>query len=162
MNGQIGFQFRQDRCIGCLTCQVACKEKNNLPPGQLFRKVREYSGGDYTQCGKGLDNTVYAYWQSTACKHCRQPLCAQICPAEAILKRPEDGIVLIDQEKCTGCHQCMRVCPEGAPQYDPELRKAGKCDLCHELLAGGKPPACVAACPMRALVITWEGHAKIS
>ncbi len=151
MSGQIGFCFCQDRCIGCATCQIACKEKNNLPPGQWFRKVQEIAGGGYTQDGQGVENNVYAYWLSMACNHCREPLCSSSCPTGAIVKRPEDGIVLIDEDKCIGCRQCIGACPYGALQYNSELQKVSKCDFCAGLLAQGEQPACIAACPMRAL-----------
>ncbi|HWR09754.1 4Fe-4S dicluster domain-containing protein [Sporomusa sp.] len=158
MSGQISFQFRQDRCIGCATCQVACKEKNQLPAGILFRKVLESAGGGYTPSGRGLSNNVYAYWLSTTCKHCQQPLCAQACPAKAITKRPEDGIVFIEQEKCTGCRHCITACPYGAPQYDPTPGKVKKCNFCDDLLARREQPACVDACPMRALAVASHKH----
>lgn len=151
MNGQIGFYFRQDRCSGCATCQVACKEKNRLPPGMLFRTVREFTGGGYRQSGLGVGNDVYAYWLSLACNHCTKPLCAAGCPVGAISKRPDNGVVQINAEQCTGCRRCVAVCPYGAPQFDPVVQRVSKCDFCADLLVRGEPPACVSACPMRAL-----------
>jgi anaerobic dimethyl sulfoxide reductase subunit B (iron-sulfur subunit) len=151
MKGQIGFWFRQDRCNGCATCQIACKEKKQLPPGILFRSVQEFVGGGYRPSGRGVSNDVYAYWLSQACNHCAEPLCAANCPAGAITKQTADGIVIIDPEKCTGCRRCMAVCPYGAPQYDPAIGKVCKCDFCTDLLTRGEQPACVAACPARAL-----------
>lgn len=151
MNGQIGFYFRQDRCIGCATCQIACREKNQLPPGTWFRTVHEFAGGGYRQTGQGVDNDVYAYWLSLACNHCGKPLCVASCPAGAITKQPENGIVAINPALCTGCRRCMAACPYGALQYDPAVQKVIKCDFCAELLTRGEQPACVSACPMRAL-----------
>jgi anaerobic dimethyl sulfoxide reductase subunit B (iron-sulfur subunit) len=72
------------------------------------------------------------------------------CPARAIEKR-EDGIVLIDPAKCLGCRYCEWACPYGAPQFDEAAGVMTKCDLCADLVERGGRPACVAACPMRAL-----------
>ncbi|QDR79242.1 4Fe-4S dicluster domain-containing protein [Sporomusa termitida] len=155
MSGQINFQFRQDRCVGCATCQLACTEKNTLAPGQSFRWVQEFAGGGYRQSGRGLSNNVYAYWRSTACRHCCQPACVRACPAGAVIKRQEDGVVLIDQQTCTGCRQCVAACPYRAVQYDQQRQQARKCDFCADLLARSGQPACVAACPMRALTVTF-------
>lgn len=151
MSGQLGFYFQQDRCIGCFTCQIACKDKNNLAVGQNFRRVNEFAGGGYRQAGNGLVNDVYAYWLSMSCNHCADPVCVKNCPTGAMQKRSDDGIVLIEQTKCIGCRKCITICPYGAPQFNPQTRKTGKCDMCQDLIANGEQPVCVAACPMRVL-----------
>ena len=151
MPNQLAFYFEQKHCSGCSTCQIACKDKNNLPAGQLYRTVREVAGGGYRQEGAVITHNVYAFWLSVSCNHCENPVCREHCPAGAIVKLPESGIVYIDRDKCIGCQACVRCCPYHAPQFDGETRKAGKCDFCRDLLAEGKPPACVASCPMRAL-----------
>lgn len=151
MSGQRGFYLRQDRCIGCFTCQIACKDTNDLDVGQCFRKVHEFAGGGYSKTDKGFTNNVYAYWLSMSCNHCQEPLCVKNCPTGAMQKRPEDGIVFIDQTKCVGCRYCIMSCPYGAPQYNPKTGKTGKCDMCKFLLDKGEQPVCVSACPMRVL-----------
>jgi anaerobic dimethyl sulfoxide reductase subunit B (iron-sulfur subunit) len=151
MTKQLAFHFQQERCGGCFTCQIACKDANDLDVGQNFRRVREFAGGGYQQTGKTVVHNVYAYWLSMSCNHCQQPLCVKNCPTGAMQKSAEDGVVFIDQEKCIGCRYCVMSCPYGAPQYDPKKGKTGKCDFCRHLLAQGKPPACVAACPTRVL-----------
>lgn len=151
MSGQLGFYFRQDRCIGCFTCQVACKDKHDLAVGQNFRRVQEFAGGGYRQTGNGLVNDVYAYWLSMSCNHCADPACVKKCPTGAMQKCSDDGIVYIEQEKCIGCRQCVTACPYGAPQFNPQLGKTGKCDMCKDLLAKDEKPVCVTGCPMRVL-----------
>lgn len=151
MGKQMGFYFQQDRCVGCFTCQIACKDKNNLEVGQNFRKVKKFEGGGFVKDGNGYANNIYAFWTSLACNHCQDPKCVKGCPTGAMTKREEDGIVYVDQSKCIGCSYCEMNCPYHAPQFNKKLGKMGKCDLCKDLLAKGEKPICVDACPMRAL-----------
>ena len=144
------FYFDASACTGCKACQVACKDRNGLPEGILWRRVYEVSGGSWQQAGEAWNHDVGAYHLSLSCNHCERPVCAEVCPAAAITRRP-DGIVLIDPDRCTGCRYCAWVCPYGAPQFDELAGVMTKCTLCIEDLDDGRQPACVAACPMRAL-----------
>jgi anaerobic dimethyl sulfoxide reductase subunit B (iron-sulfur subunit) len=144
------FTFDATFCSGCKACQAACKDKNNLPLGVLWRRVYEVSGGSWHRDGEAWNNTVFAYNLSIACNHCIHPKCAGICPANAYNVR-EDGIVILDTTKCMGCGYCAWACPYGAPQYNPEAGFMTKCNFCFDDLDQGLPPACVAACPMRVL-----------
>ncbi|GAB4504170.1 MAG: hypothetical protein Fur0043_11630 [Anaerolineales bacterium] len=147
------FTFDASACTGCKACQMACKDKNNLPPGVLWRRVFEVCGGSWQQQGEAWTNDVFAYNLSIACNHCVHPKCAGVCPTNAYVQR-EDGIVYIDESKCMGCGYCNWACPYSVPQYNPELGRMTKCNFCLDELAQGKPPACVAACPMRVLNYT--------
>jgi anaerobic dimethyl sulfoxide reductase subunit B (iron-sulfur subunit) len=151
MAKQMAFYFEQKHCAGCKTCQIACKDKNDLRVGQLFRKVYECCGGGYQQQGGAVVPQVFAFWVSISCNHCISPVCVEACPTGAIQKQAEDGIVTIEQGRCIGCRRCVESCPYKAPQYNEVTGKADKCDFCRDYLARGKPPACVAACPLRAL-----------
>lgn len=153
MNEQLGFALRQDRCMGCKACQIACKDKNDLNVGQLWRRVTEFSGGNYEGDDQDapLKNDVYAFWISLGCNHCSNPICVENCPTKAMYKRAEDGLVLHDDKKCIGCQMCVWSCPYGAPHYNPVTRIVGKCNYCLDLVQQGKDPACVGACPLRAL-----------
>lgn len=151
MSEQLGFYFQQDRCIGCFTCQVACKDKNDLAVGQNFRRVHEFEGGGYKRKGEGLVNDVYAYWLSMSCNHCADPVCIKGCPTGAMQKQSDNGIVFIEQARCIGCRHCVITCPYGAPQFNPKTGKTSKCDMCKDLLAKGEKPVCVTGCPMRVL-----------
>ena len=151
MAKQLGFYVNIADCTGCKACQVACKDKNNLPVNVRWRRVFQYEGGEWVeQAGEMIPSNVFAYSVSAACMHCSNPLCVQVCPAGAISKR-DDGIVLIDQDKCIGCRYCSWACPYGAPQFNEELGVMSKCTFCVDLVDEGKKPACVDACPYRAL-----------
>lgn len=144
------FIFDASACTGCKTCQVACKDKNNLPVGVLWRRVFEVSGGDWIQAGNAWENSVFAYNLSLGCNHCVHPKCAGVCPTDAYVQR-EDGIVYIDESKCMGCGYCAWACPYAVPRYNPKQGRMTKCDFCFDELDQGKPPACAASCPMRVL-----------
>jgi len=151
MGKQLGFYFEQKHCVGCKTCQVACKDKNDLAVGQLFRQVHEFCGGGYVVKGTTVVPEVYVFWSSMSCNHCQKPTCIEACPTGALQKQATDGIVLIDSKRCIGCRRCLQSCPYDALQYNPSTKKMGKCDFCRDLLAVGQPPTCVSACPMRVL-----------
>lgn len=68
-------------------------------------------------------------------------------------KRAEDGVVLVDQEKCVGFQSCVWACPYDAPQYNPKAGKVGKCDLCADRLAEDKRPVCADACPFQLISV---------
>ena len=144
------FVFDESSCSGCKACQAACKDKNNLPLGVLWRRVYEINGGEWIHTGESWTSTVFAYNLSIACNHCVHPRCAGVCPADAYEVRP-DGIVLINIQKCLGCGYCAWACPYDAPQVDPYAGVMTKCNLCCDNLDAGLPPACVAACPLRCL-----------
>ena len=147
---QYAFYFDSSACSGCKACQAACKDKHNLPVGILWRRVYEVAGGGWTRRGEAWLSTVFAYNISLACNHCERPICVEVCPSAAITRRA-DGIVLIDEKKCLGCQVCSWACPYGAPQYDEKKGHMTKCTFCADNLDAGLPPACVAACPLRAL-----------
>ena len=147
------FTFDASACSGCKACQEACKDKNGLPVGLLWRRVIEVSGGEWQPAGEAWENSVFAYYLSLSCNHCTHPKCAGVCPVDAFNVRP-DGIVLLDASKCMGCGYCAWACPYGAPQYDPAHGTMTKCNLCYDNLDAGLAPTCVAACPLRALDCT--------
>ena len=96
---------------------------------------------------------MFAYNISMSCNHCETPICVKHCPAGAYTKRTNDGIVVHDPSRCIGCRYCTWLCPYGAPQYDPGTGRVKKCNLCVEELDRGRSPACVTACPLRAIEV---------
>lgn len=145
---QLGFYIDQSRCTGCYTCVVACKDWHDIPAGPVnWRRVVTAERGKYPN--------VFVAFISLSCLHCAQPACLSVCPVDAISKRREDGIVVVNQEACLGkqaCGLCKQACPYEAPQFGAEDDAVvQKCDLCLDRWQEGKQPVCVAACPMRAL-----------
>lgn len=139
----MGFYFDQNSCVGCKTCQVACKDKNDLEVGTLFRHVVDFEVGEFP--------SVKSYHYAATCNHCESPACVEACPTEAMYIDETDGTVQHDDEKCIGCQYCVQSCPYSVPQYLEEQKMVHKCDACYVLRQNGEQPAYVAACPMRAL-----------
>lgn len=156
MAKQLAFYFDASSCTGCKACALACKDRSDLPVGINWRKVYQYEGGGWVPHPNNKDilvpSNLFVYSLSAACMHCEKPICTEVCPASAISKR-EDGVVLIDQNKCIGCRYCEWACPYGAPQFSEEKGHMTKCDFCQDLQANGQKPACVDACVMRALKV---------
>ncbi|MCC6803966.1 MAG: dimethylsulfoxide reductase subunit B [Anaerolineae bacterium] len=151
MAKQYAFHFNSNQCTGCKACQVACKDKWDLSVGVTWRRVAEYSGGEWTISPDGtFTQTVVGYYVSVACNHCASPSCVEVCPTQAMHRR-EDGIVMVDYDLCIGCRYCEWSCPYGAPQFDSERGVMTKCNFCYDAVDAGESPACVAACPSRAL-----------
>jgi Fe-S-cluster-containing dehydrogenase component len=85
------------------------------------------------------------------CMHCEDPICAQVCPADAIKQTP-DGVVQSSlKPRCIGCSNCVLACPFGVPKYFAEMDQMMKCDLCYDRTSVGKKPMCAAVCPSQAL-----------
>ena len=145
---QYGIYFDQTRCMGCFTCVVACRDWHDVPAGPASY-IR------LTTMEKGRYPDLFVAFLPTFCYHCRNPACVDACPADALSKRKEDGIVTVDAEACLGkdsCGLCLEACPYDAPQFTVEENaKMQKCDLCIDRLEMDKKPICVSGCPMRAL-----------
>jgi len=121
--------FKED-CCGCHACEVACKQEHNLGVGPRLIRIIEKSPSFLP---------VY-------CHHCADAPCKKVCPVRAI-ERNEQGIVLINEEICIGCRECVEACPFGAMQFDGEKEVAVKCDLCLEKVKNREAPACSLICP---------------
>ena len=152
MAEQYGFYFDQAACTGCKACQIACKDKHDLPLGVTWRRVVEYGGGTWQHDEKNhtVTHNVFTYYTSISCNHCENPVCVQVCPTTAMTRR-EDGTVYVDDNKCVGCRYCEWACPYSAPQFNAATGHMSKCDLCYDYRSTGQDPACVSACPSRAL-----------
>jgi len=131
---QYALVIDHEACWGCKTCEVACKQENNSADGIKLISVSE-KGPEM------VDDTLDLVFHLTVCTHCDDPPCADACPEDAISKR-EDGIVVMDYERCTGCQLCIEVCPYKAIAFDKDKGIAQKCNLCHHRVDQGLIPAC--------------------
>ena len=145
---QLGMYINQDRCIGCFACVVACKDWHDVPAGPAsWMRLKTVEKGRYPD--------LFVAFLPAMCYHCEHPECVAVCPAEAITKRAEDGLVVVDREACLGrddCGLCLEACPYQAPQFGAEENaRMQKCDLCLDRWAEDKKPVCVSSCPVQAL-----------
>lgn len=162
---KLGLLIDLDTCVGCHACAVACKEWNAKsamaggapdydaygaePSGTWFNRVRHYEVRDEA----ALSKTVHV---PMSCMHCEDAACVTVCPTGASYKRVEDGIVLVDPERCMGCNYCAWACPYGARELDRDEGVMRKCTLCVDriydvaLPEAERQPACVLACPAHA------------
>lgn len=142
MKDQESFLFNANLCVGCKSCEMACKNENSTPINVNWRRVSSLSTGNNL---------------SISCNHCESPECFRVCPQKAFIKR-KDGIVMINVNRCDGCMICLSACPYNALQFDLEKRKASKCTFCLPRKEAGLPPACVSACHTGALSIINLDH----
>lgn len=88
----------------------------------------------------------FMMWLPRLCEHCLHPACAASCPSGAIYKRAEDGVVLINQEKCRGWRQCISACPYKKIYFNPSRKKSEKCIFCYPRIESGEPTVCSESC----------------
>jgi len=98
------------RCVGCKACMVACKSENKTPPGVSYTVVVENGFGE-----RPGDRPLF---MTKPCFHCENPPCVSACPVGATFKRKQDGIVVVDYDRCIGCRYCMVACPYQARYFD--------------------------------------------
>lgn len=128
-----------DLCARCYSCEIACKQENNIGVGPRWRRITTLGPRRLGEEDLHLD------FVPVSCIHCDDPTCAYFCPTDAISKR-KDGVVVIDEEKCNGCQLCIYGCPHGNMSFDPERNVAGKCNLCMDRIDYGLEPSCVQHC----------------
>jgi len=147
MGKQYGLIVDQERCIGCEACSVACRLENQ-GHGPYIRV--ETVSAEIKDKPSGIFPDLTLHFLPRLCQHCANPPCVEACPVEALNKRPDGPIVLIEDE-CTGCRACLDACPYEAISFNDETQKASKCDLCVNRLDQGLEPFCVTCCEGQAL-----------
>lgn len=117
-----GMVIDLEKCTGCQACTAACQMENNRQPGESWQDVLFYEEGEHP--------SGQLSWLPRPCMHCENPSCMHACPTKATYKT-EDGIVLIDWDRCIGCKYCMLACPYGVrffsderPRIEPDMKKA--------------------------------------
>jgi DMSO reductase family type II enzyme iron-sulfur subunit len=219
-NRQLAFVFDLNKCIGCHTCTMACKQLwtnrdgreymywNNVEtrPGKGYPKNWEQKGGGFDKGvalrpdgripspedyggvweynlqevlleGKGnrvvphqkptwgpnwdedegageFPNNHYFYLPRI-CNHCSNPACLAGCPRQAIYKRPEDGLVVVDQDRCRGYQYCVQACPYGKVFFNTKTNTSEKCIGCYPRVEKGVIPACSAQCVGRIRFVSY-------
>ncbi len=147
------------RCKNLRFCEAACNHAHHLHTNHNWLKVYPMKE----------EETTAAFWQPTMCMHCDEPPCVKVCPVDATFKR-QDGIVLVDSDRCIGCRFCMAACPYSVRVFNWEkpdnmseelcgrpysvetsvpqkVGTVGKCDFCPDMARQGELPHCVSACP---------------
>ncbi len=118
----------------------------------------EILGGEFSKRSQdynfeGIQKEMYGQFENTfmmylprLCEHCLNPTCVASCPSGAIYKREEDGIVLIDQDKCRGWRMCISGCPYKKIYYNWQSGKSEKCTFCYPRIEAGQPTVCSETC----------------
>ena len=153
-----GMVIDLQKCVGCMGCTVACKVENVTRPGIFWNVVKDLEFGKYPE--------VTRIFLPVPCMQCEKAPCIEVCPTGASYLR-DDGIVMIDPDKCSGCGYCVEACPYGSRYLNDESggyygktltpnEKVGyekhkpgiaeKCTFCTHLLEQGKEPICVRTC----------------
>jgi Fe-S-cluster-containing dehydrogenase component len=132
------FFIDYSRCIGCQACVQACAECDTHR-GRSMIHLETIRRRESVQTAPQV------------CMHCEDPVCARVCPADAIKKTP-DGVVQTSlKPRCIGCSNCVLACPFGVPRYLGEIDQMMKCDMCYDRTSVGKRPMCATVCPSGAL-----------
>jgi Fe-S-cluster-containing dehydrogenase component len=143
-------------CNGCYSCQIACKDEHVGNDWTPYAKPQPDTGQFWlrqTEHIRGTVPKVKMHYIPIPCQHCDEAPCIPACPIENTIYKRDDGLVIIDPEKCTGCKSCVDACPYNAIFFNESLNIAQKCTGCAHLLDGGewKIPRCADACPTEAI-----------
>ncbi len=145
-HGLYGLRVFSDMCVGCPNCMIACKAFKQITvmdvnPLEIEKVFEETPEGD-----------VKLSFVVKSCQQCEDPKCLEAC-TDGALTVNEYGVVVVDEEKCTGCKKCVKACPYDAIKYDKVKKSVVKCDLCYERTKRGLQPACVQACPAKVVYV---------
>jgi carbon-monoxide dehydrogenase iron sulfur subunit len=137
---------RVDRCLGCKSCELACAVEHSKTK-ELMQALNE----DVAPQSRVTVEQGCRFAVPLQCRQCEEAPCIAICPTNALYRADKDSPVVIDHGLCIGCKWCILACPFGVITLDSEGKTITKCDQCFERVERGELPACVSACPTRAL-----------
>lgn len=133
--------FDPERCTGCRYCEIACAFQHYGAINPEMSHIHVF-----------VDERLMEM-EATNCQHCEEPICASVCPEDAISKDEEKGWVIINSMKCIGCKSCTLSCPLSCPWLNKEQKIATKCDFCDG------EPVCVKYCSSNAIRIGTRAEA---
>ena len=136
---QYGILIDTTMCVGCYECENACADRWG------FARTESHALSATKNTAIMTVNDVFV---PKMCMHCDDPTCVAVCPVGAF-KKQSDGAVTYNVDRCIGCRYCIQACPFDVPRYqwDSANPAVTKCDRCHDRVANGEQPACVAICP---------------
>jgi len=141
------------RCMACRSCELACAQVHAGTDDVLeATMIRGAKPCVYIELAAGLAVPLQ-------CRHCDDAPCVRVCPSGALWRASPNEPVLVEQDRCFGCGFCVEACPFGVVRLttaavgdvQAQRRVVLKCDLCNERRKAGLQPACVSACPTKAL-----------
>ncbi len=142
-----------ERCVACKSCEIACSIEHSASKtlhGAAYEKPKSRSRMKVLRAG--------GHSYPLNCNHCENASCMNACPTGAMRRDQVTNSVYVATDTCIGCWMCVMACPFGAVTADHIGKKALKCDRCPDRVEEGLNPACVDACPTKALIFdTPEG-----
>ena len=136
--------IKEEFCIGCHICEVYCQLQHSKSK-DLVKAFKRESPRPLPRLRVEEKGAVSF---TVHCQHCDEAPCVYACLTGAITRDSMNGVIMVDEERCSGCWTCILVCPFAAIRQDIKQRKTVRCDLCQ----GEDIPACVINCPNEALV----------
>lgn len=135
---EMEFFVDMQRCIGCKACEAACAECETNGQQSMIHV-------NYVERAVTIQTTVQV------CMHCDDPVCANVCPADAISKDDFGVVHTANTARCIGCSNCVMACPFGVPFKEESYDMMMKCNMCYDRTSAGKKPMCATVCPSQAL-----------
>ncbi len=150
-------------CNGCYCCQIACKDEHVGNDWTPYAKPQPDTGQFWLKMDEKVRGTVpkvKVSYTPLMCTHCDDAKCMEACKTGGIYRR-EDGMIIIDPAKCTGCKDCLDACPSHSIYFNEGLNIAQKCTGCSHLIDDGwDVPRCVDSCPTEAIRYGEESELK--
>lgn len=139
---KLGMLIDLSLCIGCNACAVACKQENGVPENRFNTWIESWD--------VAVGGLIKRANLPKLCNHCEDAPCVKVCPTGAT-RRTEEGVVVVDEDKCIGCKYCMAACPFQV-RWQADSGEVHKCSFCYHRTSKGMLPACVATCVTRARI----------